>query len=134
MSILKQLFLLCLAMFYAISPAKAQRGIEDGSIFGHGKDSIDCLLNIGMTRELVKKNDFKKAYLPWKMAFSSCPKAQISLYNDGAKILHEMLKTEQDSLKRIGYLNELSDLYDTSQSHLKASCARSVLLLLLQAW
>lgn len=112
MSILKQLFLLCLAMFYAISPAKAQRGIEDGSIFGHGKDSIDCLLNIGMTRELVKKNDFKKAYLPWKMAFSSCPKAQISLYNDGAKILHEMLKTEQDSLKRIGYLNELSDLYN----------------------
>lgn len=104
--------MLCLAMFYILTPVIAQRGIEDGSIFGHGKDSIDCLLNIGLTRELVKKNDFRRAYLPWKMAFTSCPKSQISLYNDGAKILHEILKTEQDSLKRINYLNELSDLYD----------------------
>lgn len=99
-------------MLYIIIPVRAQRGIEDGSIFGHGKDSIDCLLNIGLTRELVKKNDFKKAYLPWKMAFMSCPKSQISLYNDGTKILHEILKNEQDSLKRVDYLNELCDLYD----------------------
>lgn len=90
----------------------AQQGKDDGSRFGRGKDSIDCLLNVGMSREYVKQKDYKKAYLPWKAAISSCPKSQASLYSDGVKILHSLLETEKDSVKRRIYLDDLNDLYD----------------------
>ena len=34
--------------------AMAQKGVEDGSRFGHGQDSIDCLNNLSLYGEYVK--------------------------------------------------------------------------------
>ena len=36
----------------------AQKGVEDGSQFGHGQDSINCLQNISIYSEYVKTNNF----------------------------------------------------------------------------
>lgn len=90
----------------------AQSGKDNNSRYGRGKDSIDCLLNVGMSREYVRKKEYKKAYLPWKEAITSCPKSQASLYSDGVKILHALLETEKDSARHSVYLKDLTDLYD----------------------
>lgn len=36
----------------------AQKGVEDGSRFGHGQDSLNCLKNISVYTEYVKTNNF----------------------------------------------------------------------------
>lgn len=108
----KALITLSLLLSVAVLPVCAQQRADDDSRFGHGKDSIQCLLNMGMTREYVRKKEYKKAYQPWKKAITSCPKSQVSLYTDGVKILHAMLETEPDSLRHAVYLGELMDLYD----------------------
>lgn len=96
----------------AASTTLAQRGVDDGSIFGRGKDSVDCLLNVSLANKYVRQKEYRKAYLPWKEAITSCPKSQITLYNDGVKILHALLLDKEDSLRHPRYLQELCDLYD----------------------
>ena len=54
----------------------AQTGVEDGSRFGHGQDSLNCLQNISVYTEYVKTNNFKDAYTPWKAVFEEAPLAQ----------------------------------------------------------
>lgn len=108
----KSLITLSLLLSLVMLPVGAQQHADEDSRFGHGKDSIQCLLNMGITREYVRKQEYKKAYQPWKKAIASCPKSQVSLYTDGVKILHAMLEMEEDSLKHAAYLGELIDLYD----------------------
>ena len=40
----------------------AQKGVEDGSRFGHGQDSLNCLKNISVYTEYVKTNNFKELH------------------------------------------------------------------------
>ena len=97
----------------AFSPVLADDGEPQGrSRFRCEKDSIDYLRNVGMTREYVCRQEYKKAYQPWKDAMASCPQAQACLYSDGVKILHVLLQAETDSAKHSMYLTELMDLYD----------------------
>lgn len=51
----------------------AQKGVEDGSRFGHGEDSVRCLQNISIYTEYVKTNNFKDAYKPWLAVFNEAP-------------------------------------------------------------
>ena len=43
------------------SAAMAQKGVEDGSRFGHGQDSIDCLNNISLYSENLKTKNYADA-------------------------------------------------------------------------
>ena len=55
-----------LIAFFALtsSVAMAQKGVEDGSRFGHGQDSIDCLNNISLYTEYLKTNTAVTSSLP----------------------------------------------------------------------
>ena len=75
------------ALSLSVSAAFAQKGVEDGSRFGHGQDSLNCLKNISIYTEYVKTNNFKDAYGPWKAVFTEAPWAQVGTYTNGAKIL-----------------------------------------------
>ena len=107
----KAVILFSILMLWNVISLQAQEK-NYGSRFGHGKDSIECLLNIGLSREYVKSKNYKKAYAPWKEVISSYPKSQACIYSDGVKILHALLDKEKDIQKRSVYLNELTDLYD----------------------
>lgn len=78
----------------------AQTGASDGSRFGHGEDSIRCLKNISIYTEYVKTNNFKDAYTPWMSVFTEAPKAQVSTYTNGAKILRALIAGEKDAAKQ----------------------------------
>ena len=90
----------------------AQTGASDGSRFGHGKDSIRCLKNISIYTEYVKTNNFKDAYTPWMSVFTEAPKAQVSTYTNGAKILRALIAGEKDAAKQKQYFNELMKVHD----------------------
>ena len=78
----------------------AQKGVEDGSRFGHGQDSLNCLQNISIYTEYVKTNNFKDAFTPWKAVFDEAPLAQVGTYTNGAKILRALIATEKDGAKQ----------------------------------
>ena len=102
-------------MLFALSlstVAFAQKGVEDGSRFGHGEDSLNCLKNISIYTEYVKTNNFKDAYGPWKSVFTETPWAQISTYTNGAKILRGLIAAEKDGAKQKEYFAELLKVHD----------------------
>ncbi len=90
----------------------AQKGIEDGSQYGHREDSINCLRNISIYNEYVKTNNFQDAYLPWKAVIEECPRAQIRTYVNGVRIVKHLWNNESDPAKKRAYLDELMSVYD----------------------
>ena len=85
----------------------AQKGVEDGSRFGHGQDSINCVQNISIFTEYVKTNNFKDAYPAWKAVFEEAPLAQMGIYVNGAKILRSLIQSEKDGAKQKEYIDLL---------------------------
>ena len=90
----------------------AQKGVEDGSRFGHGQDSLNCLKNISIYTEYVKTNNFKDAYTSWKAVFDEAPWAQIATYTNGAKILRGLIAAEKDGTKQKEYFDLLMKVHD----------------------
>lgn len=90
----------------------AQKGVEDGSRFGHGEDSVRCLQNISIYTEYVKTNNFKDAYKPWLAVFNEAPWAQVGTYTNGAKILRGLFMATKNAAEQKQYLDQLMKVYD----------------------
>ena len=72
---MKKFGLIALALVTATG-VYAQKGVEDGSRYGHGQDSIDTWRHISMYQEYYKTNDFKEAYEQgWQEVFRDAPLA-----------------------------------------------------------
>ena len=100
------------ALSLSASAVFAQKGAEDGSRFGHGQDSLNCLKNISVYTEYVKTNNFKDAFTPWKAVFDEAPWAQVGTYTNGAKILRALIATEKDGAKQKEYFDLLMKVHD----------------------
>ena len=100
------------------SVAMAQKGVEDGSRFGHGKDSVDCLNNISLYQEYLKTKNYTDAYTYWQKVFTDAPYAQMGTYTNGAKILKSLIAGTKDMAERKKYADELMAVYDQQLKHL----------------
>lgn len=109
---MKKLFLLLFTLSTGFSSSFAQKGVEDGSRFGQGEDSIRAVQNISIYSEYVKTKNYIDAYKPWKSVFTEAPKAQVSLYTKGAKIVQFLYKKEKDPAKKKAFFAELMKIYD----------------------
>ena len=96
----------------------AQKGVEDGSRFGHGQDSLNCLKNISVYTEYVKINNFKDAFPSWKAVFDEAPWAQVSTYTNGAKMLRGLIAAEKDGAKQKEYFDLLMKVHDQRLQYL----------------
>ena len=90
----------------------AQKGVEDGSQFGHGQDSINCLQNISVYNEYLKTKNYKDAYPAWKAVFEEAPLARMDTYIKGAQILRALIPAETDGAKQKEYINLLMKVHD----------------------
>ena len=108
-----------LALSLSATAVFAQKGVEDGSRFGHGQDSLNCLQNISIYTEYVKTNNFKDAYPAWKAVFDEAPWAQIATYTNGAKILRALIAAEKDGAKQKEYFNLLMKVHDQRIQYLE---------------
>lgn len=107
-----KMFTMLLALSMGSVASFAQKGVEDGSRFGHGEDSIRCLQNISIYTEYVKTANFKDAYTPWKAVFTEAPIAQVGTYTNGAKILRALIAKATDGAQQKAYLDELMAVHD----------------------
>ena len=74
--------ILALAVFAGYS----QKGIEDGSKYGHGEDSVLCIRNYSLYSEYYKQKNYEDALPYWRMVFNDCPKVSKNIYQHGANM------------------------------------------------
>lgn len=100
------------------SVAMAQKGVEDGSRFGHGQDSIDCLNNISLYSENLKTKNYTDAYTYWQKVFADAPVSRHSLYTDGVTILKNLVAGTKVLDERKAYADEMMKVYDQQLQYL----------------
>lgn len=102
----------------SVSIAFAQKGVEDGSRFGHGEDSIRCIQNINIYTEYLKMGNLKDAYPIWKSVLAEAPLAQVGTYTNGAKILRSLIEEAKTPADQKKFLDELMAVYDQRLKYL----------------
>jgi len=90
----------------------AQKGVTDGSRYGHGEDSITCIKNLSLYREHVKHGAYPSALGPWRVVFEECPKSTKNIYIDGAKMFNEFVAKEKDADRKALLMDSLRIVYD----------------------
>jgi len=128
MNKMKKIGMIALALITATG-VYAQKGVEDGSRYGHGQDSINVIRNISIYTEYYKTNNFKDAYEQgWKAVFDDAPLASVNTYNYGVKILRSLYndaKKAKDADLMAKYSEELFQLYEQRLKYLDPLNAQS---------
>jgi len=96
-------------------PASGQMGIEDGSKYGHGQDSINCLMNLSLYREFFKHDNYNDAIGPWRLVFEQCPASSEYIYLDGVKMFRDYAdeaKAKGNNARMEEYIDTLMLVYD----------------------
>src|SRR6056297_555032 len=99
MKTLTRLFLILIITGISLE-GSAQTGVEDGSRFGSGEDSIRCLKNLSLYSEFYKQNNYEDAEKPWKIVYNECPKASKNIYLHGEKMLTDAIENTDNEEKR----------------------------------
>jgi len=90
----------------------AQKGVEDGSKYGHGEDSLRCLENLSLYYEYYKQKNYAEAFPKWEIAFNECPASNKNLYSHGERIVEMLYKKEKDAAKKAELYSLLMKVYD----------------------
>ncbi len=90
----------------------AQNGVKNDAKYGHGQDSINCLMNMSLFYEEAKQQNFKDAVEPWKYCFEHCPAASRNIYKYGVQIVLWQYNTAQTSIEKDEKIALLMQVYD----------------------
>ncbi len=98
--------------FLMLLPAKAQTGASEGSKYGQGQDSINCLMNLSLYREFFKHNNYKDAIKSWRKVFKECPASSQNMYVDGVKMYKKFISGEKNPDVIEAYVDTILMIYD----------------------
>jgi tetratricopeptide (TPR) repeat protein len=101
-----------LIMFIIPGSIYAQKGVTDGSKYGHGQDSVTCLVNLTLSRDRIKSGNYPEALNYWRIAFNECPLSSQNLYIDGAKMYGYFIGIEKDPSRKEALIDTLMMIYD----------------------
>ncbi len=108
---LKVLLIMLVAMS-AATQTFSQKGVEDGSQYGKGEDSISCIRNLSLYYEFYKHDNYRDAIGSWREVFNNCPASRESLYANGVNMYKSFIDAEKDP-KRIGAFSDtIMMIYD----------------------
>lgn len=92
--------------------AYAQKGVDNGTQYGSGEDSVRCITNISLFIPYAKAGNFKDAYEFWKIVYNECPAATKDIYLHGVRIVAWEIENEKDAAKKEALINDLMGVYD----------------------
>ncbi len=98
--------------FFMLVPMMSQTGAEDGSKYGQGQDSINCLMNLSLYREFFKHNNYNDAIGPWRQAFDECPASSEGMYVDGVKMYKKFLSGQKNPELANALVDTIMLIYD----------------------
>ncbi|MDO4461870.1 MAG: tetratricopeptide repeat protein [Bacteroidia bacterium] len=112
---MKKSILMVCGMLMMATSTFAQKGIEDGSQYGHGEDSVRAVLARVRYTDAYKLKNYAEAYNDWLIMFNEAPKIYgktSTLYSQGVTMLKNLLKKEKDEAKKAEYYDMLLKAYD----------------------
>jgi len=95
-----------------LSFTMAQKGIEDGSKFGKGQDSIRAVTNLSLYQQFVKQKAFKDALPSWRILFNEAPRASLNMYIHGVTMFKILISETKDPALRRAYVDTVLLIYD----------------------
>lgn len=107
-----KVLLLAIGCSFGAFGAYAQKGVDNGTQYGSGADSVRCITNISLFIPYAKAGNFKDAYEFWKIVYNECPASTKDIYLYGVKILDWQIGNEKDPAKRDALINDLMKVYD----------------------
>lgn len=107
-----KVFLIALGFSMGVFGAYAQKGVDNGTQFGSGEDSVRCITNISLFVPYAKAKNFQDAYPFWKIVYDECPAATKDIYLYGVQIVGWQLSKETDPAKKNALVDDLMAVYD----------------------
>ncbi|MFO7851762.1 MAG: tetratricopeptide repeat protein [Bacteroidota bacterium] len=89
-------------------PLFGQKGIEDGSKYGHGEDSARCRRNLSLYKTYYEQKNYDMALKFWRQAFFECPASSANLHIHGINMFKNLYR-ETDERK---YIDTIEIIYD----------------------
>jgi tetratricopeptide (TPR) repeat protein len=107
-----KVFLLAVGSLVGTSGIYAQKGVDNGTPFGSGEDSLRCIKNISLFMPYAKNGNYKDALEFWKIAYEECPAATKDIYLYGVRIVGWQIDNETDPAKKASLIDYLLSVYD----------------------
>ncbi len=107
----KTLLIVTMAFLMQV-PIMSQTGAKDGSKYGQGQDSINCLMNLSLYKEFFKHNNYKDAIVSWRKVFDECPASSLSMYVDGIKMYKKFHSSTNNPAVAEGLIDTIMLIYD----------------------
>lgn len=107
-----KVLLLAVGCSLIASGAYAQKGVDTGTQFGSGEDSVRCIQNISLFIPYAKAGNYKDAYEFWKIVYDECPASTKDVYLYGVRIIDWQIQNEKDPAKKEALIDDLMALYD----------------------
>jgi len=105
-------FLMTLLLSIGVLSGYAQKGIDNGTQYGSGEDSVRCIRNLSLYVPYAKAGNYKDAYEFWQMAYDECPAANKDIYLHGVRIVAWEIENEKDPAKKDQLIDKLMGVYD----------------------
>ena len=108
---LKTILLAAFSLLLAL-PVVAQKGIEDGSKYGKGQDSINCIKNLSLYREFFKHNNYRDAIGPWRKVFGECPASSERMYVEGITMYRSFIESASEGPRMESLIDTMLMIYN----------------------
>ncbi len=109
---LKRVLTAVIGSLLVATMAIAQKGIEDGSRFGKGADSVRAVTNLSLYQQFVKQKAFKDALPSWRILFNEAPRASQNMYIHGVVMYKILIDETKDPALRKAYVDTIMMIYD----------------------
>ena len=108
---LKSIILAAISLLFVL-PSFSQKGIDDGSKYGKGKDSINCIKNLSLYKEFFKHNNYGDAIGPWRGVFGECPASSEKMYVEGVTMYKKFIESSDSPQRTEEMVDTLMLIYD----------------------
>lgn len=112
---MKKSILMACGLLMMATTAFAQKGVDDGSRYGHGEDSVRVVLASVRYSDAYKMKNYAEAYNDWLILFNEAPLfygTKSNLYSNGVTMLKALMKSEKDAAKKAELYDMLLKCYD----------------------
>ena len=104
---------LIIVMIFALGlTTKAQTGLETGTRWGHGEDSVKSVMSYSLFSEYAKQKNYADALEPWMYCFENSPSAGKGIYIYGVKIVQWEIKNAATKEEKNEKIEKLMQVYD----------------------
>ncbi len=93
---------------FLLIPLFGQKGIEDGSKYGHGEDSVKCRENLSLYKTYYDQNNYPMALDFWREVFMECPGSSSNLHLHGINMFKDFYEKTKDR----AYIDTIEMIYD----------------------